>query len=120
MNDVETIKNMPLNSIPETARANLCKGFSFPNDMTVWEVSEVMKTRSPFATTDGLYFINNNGKVIACDNEPCHCNTAEAPGDLKEACSMAINDTPMPLDEDVVGNIYKYISDAFAMQERHI
>lgn len=118
MTDVETIKNLSLRSIPQDARTKLCEGFSFPSNMTVWEVSEVMKTRSPFETTEGLYFINNSGEVIACDKQPCHCNTAEAPGDLREACSMAINDTPTPLDDEVLRNIYKHITDAF--EERYI
>lgn len=113
MTDIETVKDLPLNSIPQHVRKNLCDGFNFPDNMTVWQVSQVFTTRAPFTTTEGLYFIDNNGDIIASDTHPGACDVAHAPGNLKEAQYFAINDTPMPLDSNTVENISRYITDAF-------
>lgn len=115
MTDIETVKDLPLNSIPQHVRENLCDGFIFPDNMTVWQVSQVFTTRAPFTTTEGLYFIDNKGDIIASDTHPGACDVAHAPGNLKEAQHFAINDTPMPLDNDTVENISKYICNAFTV-----
>lgn len=120
MTDVNTVKYLALDYVPNNISQTLCGRFKYPDNMTIQQVYLVFSERNPFKTTDRLYFLDNNGDVIASDTHPCSCDVAHAPGNLKESNVVVINDTPIPLDGHTVKYIFSYIANAFSTTSDHI